>query len=273
MRDEEEGHPSRPLPLKGEEHLGGSREQKASLPPKGGEAFSPQEGYEDKEGLGELDRPVSPTLVSGLMTTQTSKPVVTSNVIVVGPKSLPKKKGKQIQLIEKEMSLLQTQLKEKAKQIEALRGKTAASDTNKKTLPRSLQTEKGLAKSKEPKAPKQNTSGQIEARKSTPLDTQEVPKETYATVTKKRVKKATIPPNVAISTQPSGIRKGTANTQGTISSNKKAKKKKPPKTAAVIISCPNNLHEVIREAKSKVNLAELGIENTKTKRSRRPVDL
>lgn len=122
MREVEMGDPSSSPPPKGGEPLEGKRKQKDSPSASGGEPLSLQKGKnleEEKRKKGE--KAVVSTATSKAKPSP-KKPVVTSNVMIVGPTQMSKTQAKKVQRIEKEISQLQEQLREKIQTLRECEG-------------------------------------------------------------------------------------------------------------------------------------------------------
>lgn len=91
--------------------------------------------------------------------------------------------------------------------------------------------------------------------------------ESFAVVTRRREKgKAALASSSPTSSSKSGGNK--AANKSLTSPQQKARKRKPPNTAAIVITCQDGAYEgKLKEARNKVNLAELGIDSMKPKRA------
>lgn len=266
------GDPSSPLPPIGGEPLVGKRKQKTSLPPKGGEVLSLQKGRESKEKGGKGEETVVLAAASKSKPPP-KKPVVTSNVMIVGPTKTSKTQIKKIQRIEKEMAQLQEQLEEKTQALDEIRGGKQPASAPKKVeaRPQAQQQTASAAEKKgrtptNPAVPNAKRTTRAEAGKSAPVPSRALvaPEETYAMVVRKRRSKGAVSAPTTLG--------GTISSQNSPKtpvalSKSKIKKRKPPKTAAVIVTCQTGIVDIIREAQSKFCMTDLGIDNTRTRKT------
>jgi len=264
------GDPSSSPPPKGGEPLEGRRKQKDSPPPSGGEPLSLQKGKnleEEKRKKGE--KAVVSTATSKAKPSP-KKPVVTSNVMIVDPTQMSKTQAKKVQRIEKEMSQLQEQLREKTQTLRDMRGgKQVSSIPNESRAQMRAQQPMKTAGKKKDKAPTSSSTStpkeavQTGAGKHAPVSSETLVAsgETYAMVVRKRRSKGAKP-----AAPVSGGTASAGNNPKTQAAplEKKIKRRKPPKTAAVIVTCKNGGYkDLMQEIRAKIKLIDLGIDDTR----------
>lgn len=204
--------------------------------------------------------------------TKKAKPVVASNIMIVAPGNMTGKQQEDILRLEKEKAQMEENLRKIEKRITGLKLESSNEGSSSETPSNNTRSkEKGSeAKKKGKKAPTQTPiprkveEQQKAAATTAPKEAPVRGNETFAEVTRRKGKKK----ESMTPTTPKKRGGKVASKPPIPPPQDKAKKKKPPRTAAVTITCQDGAYEKrLREAREKINLAELSIDGMRPRRA------
>jgi len=305
LGDSIEGNVSLPLPPVDGGRLMGKREQRTLPLPNGREVQSSRKGSRDKGqdmDLGEKAKPAnsgktkpSPKEEEAPKNRVLSK--VIENVTIVPPTNLSKEDQRIISDAERKITLMLEEVRNLQELVKEVRQKaTSKQDARPKAkisdkVPQSRaeqqpaaeqqpemrnvkkKKKKGSKTTTEEKTPMSNTSGKEKTEKkvvvaapptTAPPTTTEQPWSKIVERKEKKREKESKPSN---NIKEKGQAKAVPGSPPVGGKNKKKKRKRPPKSEAVVLTCPNEAYaDKLKEAREKISLDEIGIQDIKIKR-------